>query len=220
MAAVGGGAVTVAVAEAAAAAAAAAAVEAPRLAADFVWTSAACTAEPIQRSCWTSLLHPCSQIPSVPWVEGCPPVEIPRASSVRSSSAPASNSPAGSSPLLVCVGLPRSLLGASSALIHPDRSTVKERSAGHPTGRSPAVLGLTAAGAGRGPCGRRGRTFPWMTEAASLDGACSSCQTSFRKQRTGCWTTWGVKGNMRMDRVGWMDKHVGWRTPGSAKTSV
>ena len=95
--------------------AAAAVAGAPPVADDFVWTSGACTAEPIQRSCWTDLLHPCLQIPSVPSVVGCPLVEILIASSVRSSSAPASTSPAAFSPLLAYVGLLRSLLGASSA---------------------------------------------------------------------------------------------------------
>ena len=95
--------------------AAAAVAGAPPVADDSGWTSGACTAEPIQRSCWTDSLHPCLQIPSVPSVEGCPLVEIRIASSVQSSSAPASTSPAAFSPLLACVGLLRSLLGASSA---------------------------------------------------------------------------------------------------------
>lgn len=29
-----------------------------------------------------------------------------------------------------------------------------------------------------------------------------------------------VKGNTKMDRVGWRDTHMGWRTPGSVKISV
>lgn len=164
---------------------AAAVAGAPLVADDFVWTSGACTAEPIRRSCSTDLLRPCLQIPSVPSVVGCPLAEILITSSVRSSSAPASTSPAGFSPLPACVGPLRSLLGASSASIHLGPSTAMGRSAGHPTDRSPAVLGLTAAGAARGPCGpcdqrgpcgRLGRTSPLMTEAASLDEVCSSCQ--------------------------------------------